>query len=40
MLALPLVHSAWLTAAVFSLANAAMLRVRIHTEDAALGRRT
>ncbi|MDA2894472.1 isoprenylcysteine carboxyl methyltransferase family protein [Mycolicibacterium sp. BiH015] len=35
--ALPLVHSAWLTAIVFSLANAAMLNVRIRTENRALG---
>jgi methyltransferase len=34
--ALPLVHSAWVTAAVFTLANAWLLRVRIRTEDAAL----
>jgi methyltransferase len=34
--ALPLVHSAWLTALVFTLANAALLRVRIGVEDAAL----
>ena len=34
--ALPLVHSAWLTAVVFTLANAALLRVRIGVEDAAL----
>lgn len=40
MLALPLVHTAWLTAGAFSLANAAMLRVRIRSEDAALGRST
>ena len=40
ILALPLVHTAWLTAGVFSIANAAMLRVRIQSEDAALGRRT
>ena len=40
MVALPLVHTAWLTAGAFSLANAAMLRVRIRSEDAALGRRT
>ncbi len=38
MVALPLVHTAWLTAGVFSLANAAMLRVRIRSEDTALGR--
>ena len=34
--ALPLVHSAWLSALVFTLANAALLRVRIGVEDAAL----
>ncbi|HXS87358.1 MAG TPA: isoprenylcysteine carboxyl methyltransferase family protein [Mycobacterium sp.] len=36
-LALPLVHTAWLTAAVFSLANALLLTVRIRTENSALG---
>ena len=35
--ALPLVHSAWLTAIVFSLANALVLNVRIRAENAALG---
>jgi methyltransferase len=35
--ALPLVHTAWLTAAVFTLANAALLRVRIRLENSALG---
>lgn len=35
--ALPLVHSAWLTAIVFSIANALVLNVRIREEDAALG---
>ena len=34
--ALPLVHGAWLTAVVFSVANAALLRVRIRCEEAAL----
>ncbi|MGB8390287.1 isoprenylcysteine carboxyl methyltransferase family protein [Mycobacterium sp.] len=34
--ALPLVHSAWLTAIVFSIANALVLRVRIRAENAAL----
>jgi methyltransferase len=34
--ALPLVHTAWVTAVVFSLANAWLLRVRIRTENAAL----
>jgi methyltransferase len=35
-LALPLVHSAWVAALVFTVLNAALLRVRIHTEDNAL----
>jgi methyltransferase len=35
--ALPLVHSAWVTAIVFSIANALVLTVRIHAENAALG---
>jgi len=35
-IALPLVHAAWITALVFSVANAFLLRVRIRTEDAAL----
>jgi methyltransferase len=34
--ALPLVHTAWLSAAVFSLANAAVLFVRIRVEERAL----
>lgn len=34
--ALPLVHSAWLTALVFTVANAALLTVRIRTENRAL----
>ena len=34
--ALPLVHAAWLTALVFTVANAALLVVRIRVEDAAL----
>lgn len=34
--ALPLVHAAWITAAVFTLLNAALLRVRIRVEDRAL----
>lgn len=37
LLALPLVHSAWLTALVFSLGNLALLRVRIRVEETALG---
>ena len=35
--ALPLVHTAWLTAAGFTLANALLLAVRIRVENAALG---
>jgi methyltransferase len=37
--ALPLVHSAWLTAIGFTVANAVLLWVRIRVEDRALGRR-
>ena len=37
MLALPLVHGAWLTALIFSLGNAWLLRVRIRAEERALG---
>jgi methyltransferase len=36
--ALPLVHSAWLTAVAFTLLNAALLSVRIRAEDEALAR--
>jgi methyltransferase len=36
-LALPLVHTAWLTAIGFTLANALLLRVRIGVENSALG---
>ncbi len=35
--ALPLVHSAWLTAVVFSFANALVLNVRMRAENVALG---
>lgn len=35
-LALPLIHSAWITAVSFTLLNAWLLSVRIRTEDAAL----
>jgi methyltransferase len=35
-IALPLVHEAWLTALVFTGANAALLTVRIRAENAAL----
>ncbi|MCX2970085.1 MULTISPECIES: isoprenylcysteine carboxyl methyltransferase family protein [Streptomyces] len=36
MAALPLVHSAWLTAAVFTIANAVLLTVRVRCENTAL----
>lgn len=35
-LALPLVHGAWLTALVFTVANAVLLSVRLRVENAAL----
>jgi methyltransferase len=35
-IALPLVHGCWITAAVFTVANAALLTVRIRVESAAL----
>jgi methyltransferase len=35
--AVPLIHGAWLTALVFSVGNALLLRVRIRAEEAALG---
>lgn len=34
--ALPLVHSAWLTALVFSVLNAALMRIRVRAENDAL----
>ena len=34
--ALPLVHGAWVTALVFTVLNAALLRVRLRVEDEAL----
>ncbi len=34
--ALPLIHSAWVTALVFSVANGFLLRIRIRTEERAL----
>lgn len=37
MAAVPLIHGAWLTALVFSVANALVLFVRIKAEEAALG---
>lgn len=36
-LALPLVHTAWITAGVFTLINGFVLRARIDAEDRALG---
>lgn len=35
-LALPLVHGAWLTAALFTVLNAALMTVRVRCEEAAL----
>ena len=35
-IALPLVHSAWITATVFTAANAMLLTTRVRAEDAAL----
>ena len=35
-IALPLVHTAWITASVFTVANAMLLRTRIKVENAAL----
>jgi methyltransferase len=37
-IAVPLIHTAWLTALLFSLANAALLVVRIRSEEQALAR--
>ena len=37
-IALPLVHTAWITARVFTVLNAALLATRINTENAALAR--
>lgn len=39
LLVLPLVHGAWLTAVVFTVGNALLLRVRIRVEETALGLR-
>ena len=38
MFALPLIHTAWLTAVIFSALNAVILRVRIRAEEEALSR--
>ncbi len=35
--ALPLVHTAWLTTLVFTLANATLLTVRLRVENSVLG---
>jgi methyltransferase len=35
----PLIHGCWLTAVAFSIGNAALLRVRIRAEEAAMGPR-
>jgi methyltransferase len=35
-IALPLVHTAWITAVVFTVVNAGLLRVRISSENAAM----
>ena len=37
-IALPLVHTAWMTAVAFAVLNAALLRTRIKVENAALAR--
>ncbi|MFO0595684.1 MAG: isoprenylcysteine carboxylmethyltransferase family protein [Myxococcaceae bacterium] len=37
LLALPLIHGAWLTAIVFTVGNALLLKVRIGVEERALG---
>lgn len=37
MACVPLIHGAWLTAVLFSTANAVVLAVRIRIEEAALG---
>ncbi len=37
LLVVPLIHGAWITAVVFSLANALLLVVRIRAEERALG---
>jgi len=37
-IALPLVHSAWITAGVFTVLNAVLLATRVNTENTALAR--
>lgn len=39
-IALPLVHTAWITACVFTMLNAALLATRINVENSALARLT
>ena len=39
LMVLPLVHGAWLTAVVFTVINALLLRVRVRVEEEALGPR-
>lgn len=39
-IALPLVHSAWITAAVFTVLNAVLLNTRVNVENSALARLT
>jgi len=39
-IALPLVHSAWITAAVFTVLNAVLLYTRVNVENSALARLT
>jgi methyltransferase len=38
--ALPMIHSAWITALVFGMANGLLLRIRIRSEEAALKKHT
>jgi len=40
IIAIPMIHTAWMTAAVFSALNAVMLHVRISVEERALRRHT
>jgi methyltransferase len=40
IVAIPMIHTAWLTAAVFTVLNAVMLRLRISVEERALTRFT
>jgi methyltransferase len=40
IVAIPMIHTAWLTATVFTVLNAGMLRLRISIEERALTRFT